>query len=199
VVKACQVWKKMIEKGYFTDPSLNMLTNSGYLWNNEKFGMVLCGTWYYYTVLIAQGVDEKSIGAFIMPPHNPGAGKNIIIEVGPIFTAKHAKNAEAALKVVDWWMSPQGSGYFASLQKGYPGSLKTDTSYLPPVKKQILAEIKDGQYRLMNRYWEATPEPICEQGVLKLGEFMLNPEKLTVVLKDIERIADTYWAGIPNR
>jgi len=193
VVKACRVWKDMIEKGYFTDPSLNMLTNSGYLWNNEKFGMVLCGTWYYSPVLIAQGVKEQSIGAFIMPPHNPGAGKNIIFEMGPLFTAKHAKNAVAAKKVVDWWMSREGSGYFATSQKAYPGNLNTDISYLPPIKKNILATIQNGNIRLMNRYWEATPEPICKQAVLKFGEFMLNPGSLEQMLKDIDRIADTYW------
>lgn len=43
VVKACMVWKEMIDKGYFTDPSVNMLTNAGYLWNNEVYGMALCG------------------------------------------------------------------------------------------------------------------------------------------------------------
>lgn len=198
VIKACRVWKDMIEKGYFTDPSLNILTNSGYLWNNEKFGMVLCGTWYYSTVLLAQGVKEQSIGVFIMPPHNPDAGKNIIIEMGPIFTAKHSKNSENAKKVVDWWMSPEGNGYFAFIHKSYPGNMNTDTSYLPLAKQQVRSAVQNGNYRLMTRYWESTPKPICEKAILKFGEFMLNPDTLEQILKDIDHISDNYWANSSN-
>jgi multiple sugar transport system substrate-binding protein/raffinose/stachyose/melibiose transport system substrate-binding protein len=88
IVKACRVWKDMIGKKYFTDPSVNMLTNAGHLWNNESYGMALCGSWYYSNVLVAQGVDERDIDWFILPSHNPKAGLNIVFEVGPIFTAK---------------------------------------------------------------------------------------------------------------
>lgn len=193
VVKACLVWKDMIEKGYFTDPSVNMLTNGGYLWSHEKFGMALCGTWYYSAVLVAQGVDEEDIGVFILPSHNPAAGKNIIFELGPIFTAKNAANAVAAQKVADWWMSREGNQHFAILHKAYPGNLNTDTDYLPPAKQNLLAAIKREQYRLMNRYWEATP--ISDHAVLKFGEFMLDPDRLLEILDDIDRISDQHWAN----
>ncbi len=199
VVKAFLIWKDLINKGYFTDPSVNMLTNAGYLWNNEKFGMVLCGTWYYSAVLLAQGVDKETIGSFILPSHNPNAGKNIIFEVGPIFTAKNAANAKTTKKVVDWWMGEKGSGYFASTHKAYPGNLKTDTSYLPPVKKEILATIKNENYRLLNRYWEATPAIIGEKAVKKFGEFILNPNNLDQILKKIDATADQYWAEQSNK
>jgi multiple sugar transport system substrate-binding protein len=198
ILKACLVWKDMIAKGYFSEPSLNMLTNSGYLWNNEKFAMALCGTWYYSAVLVAQGVDEQSIGNFILPSHNPRAGKNIIFEVGPLYTAKNAPGSHDALKVADWWMGRDGSAYFARLQSAYPCNLKTDTSYLPPSKKRLIEEIKSENYRLINRYWEATPTPICENAVLKIGEFILDPDKLQSTLKDIDRIAVAYWTDNPN-
>ena len=199
VVAAFKVWQNMIKRGFFTDPSVNMLTNAGYLWNNEQFGMVLCGTWYYSAVLTAQGVDEKSIGTFILPSHNPDAGKNIIFEVGPIFNAKNAENAEAAKKVLDWWMGKEGNGHFAKLHNAYPGNLKTDIDHLPPVKKQLLQTIKDDNYQVLNRYWEATPTPICEKAVRKFGEFILNPDSLEQILRDIDVIADEYWANHSNR
>ena len=199
VVAAFKVWQDMIKRGFFTDPSVNMLTNAGYLWNNEQFGMVLCGTWYYSAVLTAQGVDEKNIGTFILPSHNPDAGKNIIFEVGPIFNAKNAENADAAKKVLDWWMGREGNGHFAKLHNAYPGNLKTDIDYLPPVKKQLLQTIKDDNYQVLNRYWEATPTPICEKAVRKFGEFILNPDSLEQILQDIDVIADEYWAAHSNR
>lgn len=194
VIKACTVWKDMIEKGYFTDPSFNMMTNGGYLWNNEKFAMVLCGTWYDSGILLAQGVDENDLGLFILPSHNPDAGKNIVFEVGPLFTAKNAKKAACALKVADWWMSPEGNGYFARIHHTYPSNMKSDTDYLPPQKKRLLDTIKNENYRLVNRYWEATPASIGDTAVLKLGEFILNPAALHQILTDIDRAAEAHWA-----
>lgn len=195
VLKACRVWKDMIDKGYFTDPSVNMLTNAGHLWNSESYAMTLCGTWYYSTVLLAQGVDEKDIGCFILPSHNPAAGKNIAFEVGPIFTAKNAPRAEAARRLVDWWMSPRGNAAFAAVHQSYPANRNADTGYLPPIKRRLLDQIHAGGYQQLNRYWEATPTPICESTVLKLGEFILKPESLEHVLADIDQVAKAYWAG----
>ena len=193
VIKAVALWKQMIDKGYFTDPSANMFTNAGYLWNKERFAMVLCGTWYYSGVLKAQGIHEEDIGVFILPSHNAGAGNNIVFEVGPVFTAKNSLHVREAKKVADWWMSSEGSGYFASMHGAYPGNLKTDTTYLAPVKKELLLIIQNDHYRILNRYWEATPPAICEKAVDKLTQFILEPEEMYKVLEDIERLAKAYW------
>lgn len=193
VIRAMTLWKGMIEKGYFTDPSANMFTNAGYLWNNERFAMVLCGTWYDSAVLIPQGVDRADIGMFILPSHHPEAGRNIVFEVGPLFTAKESLNAAAAKTLADWWMGSEGNGHFAAMHNAYPGNLKTDISYLPSIKKALLSTIRNEKIRVLNRYWEATPTPICEKAVEKLAEFVLNPASLYGVLEDIDRMAQAYW------
>jgi len=194
VKKAFGVWRDLIKKRYFTDPSANMLTNAGYLWNNEKFGMVLAGTWYYSAVLLAQGVDKNDIGAFILPSHNSNAGNNIIFEAQPIFAAKNAANAESARKIVDWWMGSEGNGHFTTLHQTYPSNIKTDTAYLPPVKENLIHTIKKDNYRVLNRYWEATPVKICTAAVDKFAEFILNPDELDTILGDIEEIAADFWS-----
>jgi len=193
VVKACMVWKEMIDKGYFTDPSVNMLTNAGYLWNNEVYGMALCGSWYYSNVLAAQGVDERDIGWFILPSHNPEAGLNIVFEVGPIFTARNATNAKSAMALADLWLSPRGNAYFATVHQSCPANRKADISHLPEVKRDLIQRIEGEKYRRLNRYWEATPAPISGAAVMKLGEFILDPNSLERVLGDIEKIAQAHW------
>ncbi len=194
VVKAYRIWKDMIDKGYFTDPSVNMLTNAGHLWNNETCGMALCGSWYYSTVLVAQGVKESDIGWFILPSHNPKAGLNIVFEVGPLFTAKNAPNARAARNLADWWMSPQGNAHFATVHQSCPANWNADISHLPEVKRNLIQRIERDKYRRLNRYWEATPAPISGAAVIKLGEFILDPNSLERVLSDIEGIAQAHWA-----
>ncbi len=194
VVKAFNLWKTMIRKGYFTKPSANMMSNGGYLWLKGDYAMVLCGTWYYESVLLAHGVDQDDIGVFILPSHNAAAGNNIIFEVAPVFTAQNARNVDSAQKVADWWMGADGNGYFARLHKIYPANLNVDTTYLCAVKNELLCEIKQKQVRVLNRYWEATPVEICNTAVEKFAEFMLNPQSPEAILASIQDVADQYWS-----
>ncbi len=196
--KAMAVWKDMIEKGYFTDPGANMFTNGGHLWNKEKFAMILCGSWYYSTVLIPQEVNEETIGVFILPSHNQGAGKNIAMETGPIFTAVHSPRNQEARKIADWWMGSEGNLHFSRLLKSYSPNREADPSYLPRAKQKLLSRIYDEQYRILNRYWEASPTPICEFAVNKLGVFILDPTVAGQVLSEIDRFSQDYFASTPQ-
>ncbi len=191
--RAMAVWGDMIKKGYFTDPGINMFTNGGHLWNKEKFAMILCGSWYYSTVLIPQGVKEDTIGVFILPPRNSGAGKNIAMETGPIFTAVHAPRNQEARKIADWWMGPRGGPYFSNLMKSYSPNRQTDPGYLPRAKQTLLSRIYDEKYRILNRYWEAAPTPVCEFAVKKFGAFIVEPSAADRILSDIDRMSHDYF------
>ena len=197
VKKAMTVWARMIKKGYFTDPATNMFTNGGYLWNTEKFGMILCGSWYYSTVLVPQGVKEENIGVFILPSHNEKAGKNIAMETGPVLTGKNAPQNKAARKIADWWMGSQGNAHFSNLLKSYSPNHNSDQSYLPVAKQKLLTQIYNGDYRILNRFWEATPTPICEFAVRKLGEFIMEPDTIDLVLSDLDKAAKKYFTESP--
>ena len=192
--KAMLLWRDMIEKGYFTDPSTHMFSNAGHLWNNEKFGMVLCGSWYYSTVLLDQGVKPEHIGVFILPSHNPAAGRNIVMESGPIFTARNASQKQAAEKIADWWMGPEGNTHFSKIFQSYSANKRAGTSHLHPAKKQLLATIRGDDYRILNRYWEATPSPIADKAVDLFARFILNPEKMDAVIDELAATAGAYWA-----
>jgi hypothetical protein len=50
------------------------------------------------------------------------------------------------------------------------------------------------KYRILNRFWEATPTPICDVAVDKFAEFILNPASVDRVLSDLDKIADEYWS-----
>ena len=192
--KALLLWRDMIDQGYFSDPSTHMFTNAGHLWNNEKFGMVLCGSWYYSTVLLDQGVDRETIGVFILPSHNPTAGKNIVMESGPILTAKNAAEKATAEKIVDWWMGPEGNTHFSKVFQSYSANKRAGTSHLHPAKQELLAAIRGENYRILNRYWEATPSPIVDKAVNLFARFILNPEEMDAVIEELTLTADTYWA-----
>lgn len=194
VKHAFEVWSDLIKKGYFTDSGTDLFTDSPNLFNQDKLGMVVCGTWYYTAVLTANGVPEDKIGAFILPSHNPDAGKNVILEAMPILGGKNSPNLEAANSVVDWLMGAEGNAFLAEKITSFPANMKSDASYLPEVKVNLMDSITDEDYRVLNRYWEATPTPICETAVDKFAEFILNPDDLDNVLADLDELADAYWA-----
>jgi len=194
VKKAFKVWADLIAKGYFTDPSTDLFADSPRLFNQDKLGMVVCGTWYYTSVLTANGVPEEKIGAFILPSHNPKAGKVIILEAMPILVSENSPNKDAAKKVADWLMGPEGNAFLAKKITSFPANQKSKADYLPPVKVNLMKTIVDENYQIMNRYWEATPTPICETAVDKFAEFILNPASANKVLADLDKIADEYWA-----
>lgn len=193
VKKAFGVWRDLIQQGYFTDSGTDLFTDSPVLFNQDKLAMVLCGTWYYTSVLTANGVPEEKIGAFILPSHNPSAGKVVILEAMPILISKNAPNLEAAKKVVDWLMGPEGNAFLAEKITSFPANQKSKADYLPPVKINLMNTIVNEKYTIVNRYWEATPTPICESAVDKFAEFILDPNSLDKVLADLDKIADAYW------
>jgi hypothetical protein len=98
------------------------------------------------------------------------------------------------MKIVDWWMGPEGNATFVKLMNAYPSNSKADTSFLPSPKVNLLKTILNEKYRVLNRYWEATPTPICEQAVDKFAEFILNPGSVDKVLSDLDKIATDYWS-----
>ncbi|MGQ9616217.1 MAG: ABC transporter substrate-binding protein [Spirochaetota bacterium] len=194
VKKAFGLWADLMAKGYFTEPSADLFSDAPRLFNQDKLGMVVCGTWFYTSVLVANGVPESKIGAFDLPSHNPAAGKVIILEAMPILVAEKAPNREAAKKVVDWLMGPEGNAFLAEMITSFPANQKSKADYLPPVKVKLMDTIINKKLRIVNRYWEATPTPICETAVDKFAEFILNPGSVNKVLADLDRIADDYWA-----
>jgi ABC-type glycerol-3-phosphate transport system substrate-binding protein len=192
VKKAFSVWADLISKGYFTDPSTDLFNDAPRLFNQGKVAMVPCGSWYL-TVLTGAGVDVNKADIFTLPNPNPSAGKVVIMEASPTLISAKAPNMADAKKVADWWMGPDGNGALAKMLKQYPANAKADTSYLPASKVNFLKNIKNG-YQVLNRYWEATPTPICEKAVDKFAEFVLNPGNVDQILADLDKIADDYWA-----
>ena len=137
--------------------------------------MVPCGSWYL-TVLTGAACAEDNADIFIMPPVNPTAGKVVIMEASPI--AHQQEGAEPG--------GGQEGGGLVDGPRGQRG-VREDGQPVPgqrEVRRQLPARLKvrcrrrssNENYRVLNRYWEATPTPICEKAVDKFAEFILKPE-----------------------
>jgi multiple sugar transport system substrate-binding protein/raffinose/stachyose/melibiose transport system substrate-binding protein len=193
VKTAFTVWADLINKGYFTDASTDLFSDTPRLFQQGQVGMVPIGSWYY-TTLTSSGVADADCGFFVMPPPNPKVGKVAIMEAAPIVVAKNSPNLAAARKLIDWMMTPAGSAVLPKALNQFPPTLTADTSFLPKVKVDLAAMLVKDKYRILNRYWEATPTPICESAVDKFAEFILDTSKLDSVLADLDKLATDYWS-----
>jgi ABC-type glycerol-3-phosphate transport system substrate-binding protein len=193
VKTAFTVWADLIDKGYFTDPSTDLFSDTPRLFQQGQVGMVPIGSWYY-TTLTSNGVADADCGFFVMPPPNPKAGKVAIMEAAPIVVAKNAPNLANARKIIDWMMTPAGSAVLPKALNQFPPTQTADTKFLPKVKSELAAMLVKDKYQILNRYWEATPTAICETAVDKFAEFILDTSKLDQVLADLDKVATDYWA-----
>jgi multiple sugar transport system substrate-binding protein len=195
VLEAFDIWQELIDKGYFVDPGTDVFADFPRMMANGQTAMVLMGDWYTDTLDSAglkAGVDYDT---FILPPINEEVGNVIIYEAAPIVFGKNASGAEDARKVADWWMSPEIQAEWAKIMGFIPANSKSASDFLIEPKKNLVRDIHEGDYRLVNRYWEATPTEICENAVDEFARFMLNPDQKDDVISVLNTIADRYWSA----
>jgi ABC-type glycerol-3-phosphate transport system substrate-binding protein len=190
-VEIFTIWKDMIDKGYFTDPSVNFFSDVPRLFNDNQLAMIISGTWFLKTNLIDQGVPESKIGFFFIKTRD---GRNrAILEPSPILVAKNAPNLDAAMKAVDYWMSPAGNTFLAKQVESFPVNSKADISFLSPMKQAIQKEIVGGNYVMLTRFWENMPTELMLQVNGKFQEFIVRPANPAAICADIQRLCDAYF------
>ncbi|WP_010258730.1 ABC transporter substrate-binding protein [Treponema primitia] len=184
-------WKDMIDKGYFTDPSVNYFSDVPRLFNDNQLAMIIGGTWFLKTNLIDTGVPESKIGFFFIKTKD---GKNrAILEPSPILVAKNAPHLDAAMKAVDYFMSPVGNTFLAKQVGSFPVNSKSDTSFLSPMQQAIQKEIVDGNYITLTRFWENMPTELMLQVNAKFQEFIVSPANPQAICADIQKLCDAYF------
>lgn len=194
VVQAMDIWKDMIGKGYFTDPGISFGTGANTLlplFSQGQVAMIPIGDWYQTSLLTAGLKPGTDYDAFVMPNVKDDIPPVIIFETGPLLVSSRGPNKADALKVVDWWMSAEAQQEWTQRMGFAPPNSKVKSDN--PVVANIVNTVVSGGYKLIQRYWEATPPDIVEPAVDELGKFILNPETGPEVRAAIQRIADRVW------
>ena len=135
-------WKDMIDKGYFTDPSVNYFSDIPRLFNDNSLAMIIGGTWFLKSNLLDLGVPESKIGFFFIKTRD---GKNrAILEPSPILLSRNAPHKDAALKALDYFFSAAGNIFLAKQVGSFPANSKADASFLSPMQQSIRGTVPPG-------------------------------------------------------
>ena len=197
VEEAFLTWKSWMDKGWMDDGSAAFGFTTGDSMNNSfskgEVVHMLVGTWFASTVTGGGIKEGDEWGYFVLPNKNASLPPSVIFEAGPIMVAKNAKDKDAALDAIDFWMSEAASAKWTELMFFPPHNLN---AALPGGEVgELVKEINEGGYRQINRYWEATPTEICEGAVDEISKFVLDPTSYKDVMENLQTLADNYWSN----
>ncbi|MFC7718280.1 ABC transporter substrate-binding protein [Nonomuraea recticatena] len=187
VVQVMEKWKSLIDAGYFSNPGDK--TDPADALKNDKVAMVSFGTWFN-TSMTQRNLDA---GFFVIPNVNASLPKtSMIFESGPLCSLAKAPDPAASMKYLKWWTTTQAQEKWSSARGDVSANPKVT------IKSEVLGQVtKDagsGKYRLVNRYFEATPPPILTAALDGFGLFVTKPDSYRQVLEDIQKKADEYWS-----
>ena len=192
VVDAMKLWAQEEKAGYFTDPTIKTQPQS--LLQTGDVAMVPFGTWFNTSMTGEGQVPGKDYGFFVIPNVNPALQKtSVVFETGPLCALSSAPHLSDSLRALNWWLTPDAQALWAGSRDDVSANPKA------PIKDQTLKAVStaagNGQYTLINRYFEAAPPPVLTAALDAFGAFMANPDSYMDQLNTIQKAADAYWAG----
>lgn len=190
-VEVMKIWKSMYDKGYFAPP-MEWQKEIPSAFAKGQFGMYLKGTWYESFLNGAGMKSEEDYGMFVLPAIKPEAGKVVISEVTPFLVSQNSKNRDNAIKALTALTKKEANSKLLSLYGGVP--IRKDVESSDPSIKKLSGDISSGGYKMITRFWEATPSDLSEYASSEFERFMLKPESYMDVLKNIQNKADKYWS-----
>ncbi|MER6008491.1 ABC transporter substrate-binding protein [Nonomuraea angiospora] len=195
VVDVMKRWKSMIDAGYFNNPGDK--TDPGDVLKTGKAAMVSFGTWFNTSMTQRDMKAGTDYGFFVIPNVNPALPKtSMIFESGPLCSLAKAPDPDASTKYLKWWVSSSAQEKWATARGDVSANPKV------AIADQAIAEVSkaagSGDYRLVNRYFEATPPPVLTAALDGFGAFVVKPDTYQKVLTDIQAAADEYWSTHPQ-
>ncbi|MCF6473739.1 carbohydrate ABC transporter substrate-binding protein [Nonomuraea sp. MG754425] len=191
VVQVMERWKQLIDAGYFINPGDK--TDPGDVLKTGKAAMVTFGTWFNTSMTTRSMKAGADYDFFVIPNVNPALPKtSMIFESGPLCSLTKAADPEAGMKYLKWWTTSEAQDKWATSRGDVSANPKVtiDDKALGTVTK----DAGGGKYRLVNRYFEATPPPVLSAALDGFGKFVTEPGTYMEVLESIQKAADEYWS-----
>ncbi|MFG6193336.1 ABC transporter substrate-binding protein [Nonomuraea sp. JJY05] len=191
VVQVMEKWKSLIDAGYFINPGDK--TDPGDVLKNGKAAMVSFGTWFNTSMTQRNMKPGEDYDFFVIPNVNPSLPKtSMIFESGPLCSLTKGADPAANQKYLKWWTTPQAQEKWATSRGDVSANPKVSIS--DKVLSTVTKDAGSGQYRLVNRYFEATPPPVLTAALDGFGKFVTEPGSYKEVLDTIQKAADEYWS-----
>jgi ABC-type glycerol-3-phosphate transport system substrate-binding protein len=192
VVRIMQIWKSMIDKGYFSNPGI---TTTGLIQDFARgdAAMMLYGDWQG-PILTQQARLQpgRDYGVFVVPGMTRAGDRPLIVEARPLLLGKGSVQANDALKVAGVLMSTEGQTRWAKALHVNPVNLHVASSVRPSYLVKLSRAVGQGKYTLYPRYWEGTAPQLSEAVSSLLDQFTVHPATYRQTLAQAQSLADQY-------
>jgi len=189
-----QIWKDMIDKGYFTAGDTSFFGEAAVALIN-KGTMIPVGTWNNSAFSVTGGlVGGKDYDAFVIPNINPALKtQSIIVEAGAIGALAKGKNlAQSKVALREWLKFPAQAMWADVSGDGVPNP---KVPVADPVIKSLSKYVATNHVNQVQRYWESGPVPLIENGCSILSAFMLGKKTVDEVSTEMAALSDKEWAA----
>lgn len=191
VLAVMERWKALIDAGYFINPGDK--TDPGDVLKNGKAAMVSFGTWFNTSMTQREMKAGADYGFFVIPNVNPALPKtSMIFESGPLCALAEAADPDASMRYLKWWTTAQAQEKWATTRGDVSANPKV--AIADQALGAVTKDAGSGTYRLVNRYFEATPPPVLTAALDGFGAFVTEPGTYKEVLEGIQKAADDYWS-----
>lgn len=190
VVEVMNIWKEMIDKGYFTQPIA--ITDMEKQLANGEIAMMLEPNREVKPLVSDYGmVSGETLDTFVLPSMN-GAKKIIFFETAPICVAKASADKDSAMKAMENWYGKDHQNFiYQNIGIANTNTVDvTDVAY----KETLDYASQQDEISLMLRFYENTPEDIRNVVLDELMRFELGDGTVDDVLNTMEEKAEAYWA-----
>ncbi|MFG1998986.1 ABC transporter substrate-binding protein [Spirillospora sp. NPDC048911] len=190
VVDVMKRWKTMIDAGWFSNPGDK--ADPADHFKSGKAAMVSSGTWFNTSMTQRQLKLGEDYGFFFIPNVDPALPKtSLVFESGPLCSLTKAPDKEASTKFLKWWVTPAAQEKWANSRGDVSGNPRVKIAQ--PELGKITKEAGSGQYRLVQRYFEAAPAPVLTAALDGLSGFTVKPDTYMKVLETIQKANAQYW------
>lgn len=186
VKKVMEIWKDMIDKGYFADPVAYMDLEKNVATGKAAMYLEL----YNEPVFLARDygtVSGEDIDAFPLPSIN--GGKKVVFYVAsPLCIASASADKGSAKKVLETWYSEEIQSIFVN-DMGITNTTIIESE--DPTICKIVKEATDTEnFETHLRYYENTPAELRDYACDELSRFMYSGADIDEVLGNIQAKAD---------
>ena len=203
VVKAMQIWKDWVDKGYCAPNDATYSTDLPRMLKSGELAFAPFGDWYG-GILQQQGLKpNQDYGVFIPPAITKKGEGAIILEISPLMVGKNNPDLASAKKWMKWYASSPTSAKLLWDQWRFANNKNISTDTIKKDDPVLFGEmdmLKKYPKKLV-RFWEATPVEIVEFAVDTFNEFRgSSTANYMDQLKAIDAKAAETWPkyGVTN-
>ncbi|RLB02431.1 MAG: hypothetical protein DRG83_08565 [Deltaproteobacteria bacterium] len=195
VVQAMEIWKDMLEKGFFAPMDATYVEDFPRMFKEGKLAYAPFGDWYGSILQAAGLVSGKDYDVCILPAIAPEGEEAIILEISPLMAGRKSPQLKLAKEWLKWWGgSAKAAEIRWELWRFAPNTLisREKIAQEDPARAHEF-ELVEAYPKKLIRFWEATPVEIVEYAVDAFNTMLVEPDKYMELLEDIENKAAEVW------